>query len=279
LSIKVVLLGTDGGPRTKVGRNASANLVIHDNNLYVVDSGNGVARQIVRAGYDLHKLRASFITHHHSDHNADYGTLLLLAWASGLITEVNTFGPPPLQSITDLFFAMSKVDIDVRMADEGRPPLRSLVCCHEIESPGILLEEQGLRISATLVDHPPLRHAFAYRFDTDERSIVFSGDTCYSPELIEFAKGADTLVHEVILVDALQSTLVNNNAERLIDHLLASHTPADSAGKIAAEAGVDTLVLTHCVPGSSVVSDHVWQEEAAKEFSGRIVVGHDLMVV
>src|SRR5579871_2001050 len=132
--MRVVLLGTAGGPTPKPGRSAPASVVVVDETAYVVDCGNGVARQLVLAGVPLTTLRHVFVTHHHSDHNADYGTLLLLAWAGGLRTRVDTWGPPPLVRITDLFFEMSAPDIEVRIKDEARPPLRPLVHAHEIES-------------------------------------------------------------------------------------------------------------------------------------------------
>ena len=279
MSLRLILLGTDGGPRPKVNRSAPANLIVFNDELFVVDCGNGVARQVVRAGYDLHKLRATFVTHNHSDHNADYGTLLLLAWASGLSGPVDTYGPPPISDMTSHFFAMNRFDIDLRQLDEGRPNLESLVTCHEVESPGVIYERDGLRVSCALVNHPPIVHSFAYRFETTDRSIVISGDTTYCPELVEFARGADVLVHEVMFVEALEDVLVNNNGRTLVDHLLASHTPVGMAGKVAEEAGVKTLVLSHFVPGSSVVSDDQWRDGAKMEFSGEVIVGHDLVVV
>ena len=96
------------------------------------------------AGASLDTLRHVFITHHHSDHNADYGTLLLLAWASDLARPVDTWGPPPLEKITRLFLEMSDPDIKVRMADEGRPPLAPLVRPHEITRDGTVFELPGI---------------------------------------------------------------------------------------------------------------------------------------
>jgi hypothetical protein len=89
---RVILLGTAGGPFPKRGRSAPASVVVIDDMAYVVDCGNGVARQLVLAGLDLSRIRHVFITHHHSDHNADFGTLLLLAWTAGLKTPVDTWG-------------------------------------------------------------------------------------------------------------------------------------------------------------------------------------------
>src|SRR5882672_3124934 len=133
---RLILLGTGGGPRPKKENNATSQVIIINGELYVVDCGDGVARQLTLAGLSLDKLRHVFITHHHSDHNADYGNLLLLSWASGLRTPVDTWGPPPIERITRLFFEMNAFDIDTRIADEGRVPLVPLVHPHEMTQDG-----------------------------------------------------------------------------------------------------------------------------------------------
>ena len=104
---RLILLGTGGGPRPRTNRGASAQVIIANGVAYVVDCGDGVARQLAAAGIPLTTLRHIFITHHHSDHNADYGNLILLAWAVGLETRLDTWGPPPLEKITRLFLEMS----------------------------------------------------------------------------------------------------------------------------------------------------------------------------
>src|SRR6476620_7527571 len=104
---RLILRGTAGGPRPHTTRSAPAQAIVIDDTVYVVDCGDGVARQLVLAHVPLSGVRHIFITHHHSDHNADYGNLILLAWAAGLHTRVDTWGPPPLQRMTDLFFEMN----------------------------------------------------------------------------------------------------------------------------------------------------------------------------
>ena len=101
---RLILLGTGGGPRPRKVSSAPAQVIVANDTAYVIDCGNGVARQLVFAGVPLPKLRHVFITHHHSDHNADYGNLIWLAWAAGLRTRVDTWGPPPLEKMTKLFF-------------------------------------------------------------------------------------------------------------------------------------------------------------------------------
>jgi ribonuclease BN (tRNA processing enzyme) len=106
----------------------------------VINCGNGVARQLVFAGVPLLKLRHIFLTHHHSDHNADYGNLSLLSWTAGLKTRVDTWGPPPLEQITKLFFEMSTSDLQARIADERRVPLTPLVHVHEVTAEGTVMQ-------------------------------------------------------------------------------------------------------------------------------------------
>jgi ribonuclease BN (tRNA processing enzyme) len=278
---RLILLGTGGGPRPKRAVSAPAQVLVVDGTAYVIDCGDGVARQLVLANVPLTSVRHVFVTHHHSDHNADYGNLLLLAWASGLTTPVDSWGPPPLSKITRLFFDMSAYDIDTRIADEGRVPLVPLVRPHEIDKAGAVFADDRVRVSAALVDHPPVRPAYAYRFDTAARSIVISGDTARSDALVRLAEGADVLVHEAIFVSALDRVVARNpNASTLKQHLVASHTAVEDCGRIAQSAGVKTLVLSHLVPPDDPdVSDQMWVDAARAHFRGRVIVGKDLMEV
>jgi ribonuclease BN (tRNA processing enzyme) len=278
---RLILLGTGGGPRPKKENNATAQVIVAGGALYVVDCGDGVARQLVLAGLPLDRLRHVFITHHHSDHNADYGNLLLLSWASGLRTRVDTWGPPPINEITRLFFEMSAYDIDIRIRDEGRVPLVPLIHAHEIAEPGLVMQDENVKVSCALVPHPMVEPAFAYRLDAADRSIVISGDTAYSSELIALARGADVLVHEALYLPAVDRLVARvPNASSLRDHLLASHTSAEDCGKVAAAAGVKTLVLSHFVPPDDpAVTAQMWLDAARRYFKGEIIVGHDLLEI
>jgi ribonuclease BN (tRNA processing enzyme) len=279
--LRLVLLGTAGGPTPKAGRAAPAQVLLFDDAAYVVDCGNGVPRQLRLAGVPLRSLRHVFLTHHHSDHNADYGTLLLLAWASDLTTIVDTCGPLPLTKMTALFLEMNETDVKVRMADEGRPPLAPLIRPHDVADEGVVLREGGLTVACTHVSHPLVEHALAYRFDSPDRSIVISGDTSPSANLIRLAKNADVLVHEVIYLPAIDKMIAGSpNPAALKRHLLASHTPVEEAGRVAAEANVRTLVLSHFVPGEpGLVANSAWLEGAKKHFKGEVILGEDLLQI
>jgi ribonuclease BN (tRNA processing enzyme) len=277
MSTKLILLGTGGGPTPKITRSAPAQAVVVDGVSYVVDCGNGVARQMARAKLAFRSLRAVFVTHHHSDHNADFGNLFLLLWAGGLDQPVDAFGPPPLRAMTDQFLALNAYDIATRIADEGRPPLAPLMRAHDIDAPGEVYRDARLCVTCALVRHPPVVPSFAFRFDTADRAIVFSGDTAPCESLVALARDADVLVHEVMHEPSLDAICARlPNATRLRQHLLDSHTTEEQVGAIAREARVKTLVLTHFVPADTVAPD-TWRAAAARHFAGPIVVGEDLM--
>jgi ribonuclease BN (tRNA processing enzyme) len=278
---KVVLLGTRGGPRVNKGPSNPANLVVAGGRSYVVDCGYGVTRQLVNAGVEAHDVRTILITHNHSDHMLELGPLIYSAWAGGLREPIDVWGPPPLGKAIAAFMDYMAFDIETRMEDEGRPDLRKFVRLHEFEPQGTVFEVPGLEVSAVKVRHPPIANAYAYRFDTPGRSIVLSGDTTYSPELIAFAKGVDVLVHEVLHLQGLDRLLSRvPNATTLRKHLLASHTTTEQLGHVAAEAQVKKLVMSHFVPGDDPsITDAMWIEGVRKNFSGEIVLGRDLMTV
>ncbi|MGH9323548.1 MAG: MBL fold metallo-hydrolase [Vicinamibacteria bacterium] len=278
---RLILLGTAGGPRPKVDRAATSQVLLVGDRAYVVDCGDGVARQLVAAGVNLQTLDKIFITHHHSDHNADYGNLLLLAWASGLRTPVEAYGPPPLERMTKLFFELNQFDIETRIRDEERVPLEPLVRARDVREAGLVVEDSQVRVRSALVSHPPIETAFAYRFDTEDRSIVISGDTAFSRDLLELARGADVLVHEALYLPGIERTAARvANAPRLLEHIVRSHTKVEDVARLATEAKVKTLVLSHLVPSDDpLVTEEDWLGAARKHFAGEIVVARDLMEI
>jgi ribonuclease BN (tRNA processing enzyme) len=278
---RLILLGTGGGPRPRKANSASAQVIISNNTAYVIDCGNGVARQLAFADVPLSTLRHVFLTHQHSDHNADYGNLIWLAWAAGLNTRVDAWGPPPLAKMTKLFFEMNAYDIDTRIANEGRVPLVPLVHVHELAEGGLVMRDENVRITATLVRHPPVVPAFAYRFDAADRSIVISGDTAPSDNLRKLAQRADVLVHSVLYVPAVDRLVARvPNAKNLKASIIAHQTSAEDAGQLAQAAGVKTLVLSHLVPADDpAVTDQMWIDAARTHFRGSVIVGKDLLEI
>ena len=281
-STRIVLLGTKGGPRVgEADRSNPATLLLINDVPYLIDCGYGVTKQLITAGVALNRLRYIFITHHHSDHNLEFGPLIYNTWITGLPAQIDAYGPPGLTRMARQFFDYQKFDIDVRIVDEGRTDPRQLVTTHEISKPGVVLTNTDVKVSMCVVRHPPIKDAFAYRFDAKDRSVVISGDTAYAPELAEFAKGVDVLVHEVMYLPGIEALLKRlPNAKRLREHLMAAHTLPEDVGKIAEQAGVKTLVLTHFVPGDDAsITDEQWAADVRKHFKGQIVVGRDLMEI
>jgi ribonuclease BN (tRNA processing enzyme) len=278
---RLILLGTGGGPRPRKTNSAAAQVILVNGAAYVIDCGDGVARQFVSAGVPLSSLRHVFLTHHHSDHNADYGNLLLLAWTAGLRARVDTWGPPPLRKMTKLFLKMNAYDVKTRIADEGRIPLVPLIHVHEVTAGGRVMQDENTRVTAVLVDHPPVVPAFAYRFDTSNRSIVISGDTARSDRLIKLAAGADVLVHEALYTPAVDRMVAGvANASTLKKSIIAHHTSVEDAGRVAQAAGVKTLVLSHLVPSDDPsVTEEMWLQAARSYFRGSVIVGKDLLEI
>ena len=285
---KIVLLGTSGGPPLQVMRAAPSNAIVAGGALYVVDCGNGVARQIVQAGLRLSALKSIFITHHHSDHNLDYGNLFYFAWYMTLRDQVNSYGPPPLVEMTKKFFELNAFDIDMRTRDEGRRDPRPLLVPHEIVSAGLVMQDQNVKVTCVLADHPPLPVALSYRFDTADRSVVFSGDTRKTDALVNLAKGADVFVCEAqylpgirqVLEGAVQAGAFDKDtAANLFKSISGNALTVEQAGEVAQAAGVKTLVLSHFVPGNGAVPDEVFVEQARRAFSGEIIAGRDLLEI
>ena len=284
---RIVLLGTTGGPPLTAMRAAPSNAIVAGGSLYVVDCGNGVARQIVQAGLRLGALKSIFITHQHSDHNLDYGNLFYLAWYAGLHGQVNSYGPPPLAEMTKKFFELNAFDIDIRIRDEGRRDPRPLLVPHEIVSAGIVMQDDNVKVTCALADHPPLPVALSYRVDTADRSVVFSGDTRKTHALIDLAKGADVFVCEAqylpgikeVLQKAVKAGYDKDIADSLLRSISGNALTVEQAGEVAQVAGVKTLVLTHFVPGNGAVPEQVFVEEARKAFSGEIIAGRDLLEI
>ena len=278
----LVLLGTVAGPVLHPRRMMSSQAVVVDGAVYLFDCGYGALTRLAAAGLRLADIRAVFITHHHSDHNADYANLVHLAWIQGLTRTLPVFGPPPMRRIHRAAIDFHGEDFDIRIRATGRTPPLECFDVKEIAAPGLVFEDENVRITSALVDHPPFAHAFGFRVDAKDRSIVLSGDTAPCEALVQLATGADLLLHEAMYEPGIDAMLAARPyvPPNLRAFLVGGHTSAEDCGRIAARAGVKTLVLTHLLPSDDgLVSDETWRAEARRHFSGEIVVAQDLMVL
>lgn len=257
-------------------------MIVCGNTAYVVDCGDGVARQLVFAGVPPNTVRHVFLTHHHSDHNADLGNLILFAWTMGLSTRVDAWGPPPLEGHLKAFFQMQAADINARITNEKRVALSPLVHVHELQRDGAVMADDNVKVTTALVDHEPGLPSHAYRFDAADRSIVIAGDTTRSDALVRLARDADVLVHSAYLDSAAVDRLVARvpNVATLRNSILSYQTSAEDAGRVAQAAGVRTLVLSHLIPADDpTVTAQMWSAAAQSTFRGTIIVGKDLLEV
>ena len=251
--MRLILLGTKGGPRVSATHCGPGQVIVAEDRVILVDCGHGIPQQLLRAGIAPSSLTDIVITHHHSDHNVSLGAVLMAAWAHGLDRTLTVLGPAPLARIVAAHLEANAYDIDIRVTDEGRPDLRDLVRVDEIDG-GDERMLGRIALRAVRVRHAPVEPALGYRFDGATGSVAISGDTGPSPELVELARGADTLVHEVINPDLLRRFAAhetNASWDELHRHLVESHTAVAEVGAIARDAGVGRLVLSHLVPGES----------------------------
>ncbi len=249
MTARVVVLGSGTCvPRRR--RGPSGYLVEAGGHLLLIDSGSGTLGRLAQAGFDYRRLSHACYTHTHTDHTADLGPLLFaLRYTPGFERRetLNLIGPP---GFGEFFDQLSVPWPWIR-------PSGDWLDLQEIE--GGTLEWPGLKLSARPVEHAGIP-ANAYRLETGGCSIVFSGDTRYCRSVVEIATGADLLVIEASVPDGPEGTEV--------------HLSAEQAGRVAAEAGVPKVVLTHFYP----VCDEVDMVAlCAKEFGGEVVVAEDLM--
>lgn len=261
--LELWLLGT-GTPRVLPDRFGPSTLLRAADQLMLVDCGNGSAYRLVQLGMRLEELTHIFITHHHVDHNVDLGFLLLSPWISlPRSDEFHTpfiIGPPGTTDYVNEVLAAHRRDIRARLP-HGYDPSRLAASVVEV-SHGTEVSGHCWRATAIEVDHYPVEHAFGYRFDGMNASVVVSGDTRPNDNLIEAAQGADVLVHEVIYPGY---------------GFPEYHTLSTDVGKVAAAAEVKHLVLTHLLPGH--IEEEAWLDHARRDFDGPVTVGRDLLKI
>jgi ribonuclease BN (tRNA processing enzyme) len=294
---KLYILGSRAGPSVGGAQYMTCYAVVIGDKVYVVDCGYGASEQLVRAGLRLQDIRNLFITHNHPDHNIELGTLIYFAWYAGLTRPLDVYGPPPLKTVLDAYLQALKPDVDVWLDDIGHPPMGP-VTAHELSRPQAVMDDGTVKVSCTLVKHTPIFKSLGYRIDTPGRSIAFSGDTSPMESVVQLAKGADVLVHEALYLTPTQpaaracqagasridtgdrrGSAIAGDPQKLLEHVISSHTPVEEAGRIAQEAGVRTLVLAHTVSLMPGVTDGMWIAAARKHFSGEVIFAHDLMVL
>ena len=277
-SNQLALIGTKGGPAIIKGwPNPTSSCLKIDGRVYVIDCGLGVTRGMVEAGYQLKDIDKILITHLHSDHVVEFGSLIHSAWCSGKQGQMTCYGPVGSQALLDGMFQSFDYDIQIRIEDEGLSPLQDMVKMVIYEE-GLVFEDDNVKVSALKNIHPPIEETYALKFEYNGGTVVFSGDTAYFPPLAEFCRNANILVHEVMHEKGLDRLCerLKESKPNLRKHLIASHTLAADVGRIASEADVGHLILNHLVPtGDPEVTAEDFANEIRKNWSGNLTVGYD----
>jgi ribonuclease BN (tRNA processing enzyme) len=292
-STRLITLGTTAGPPPRAHRAQSSNLLIVDGTLYVVDAGDGVARRIAKAGFNVREVGTVFITHHHDDHTAGLGTLMSVAWDNQRTKPINVYGPPRTEDLVKAAVQYFTISAEIRIADGGRTiPINQLFFGHDVGT-GVIYQDANVKVTAIENSHFDFhkgpasgKHkSYSYRFDTPDRVIVFTGDTGPSDTVTELARGADLLVSEANSVEDRMQLLIKSGQwqvmtpdeqVRIKQQMAEGHLSPDVIGKMAARAGVKTVVLTHLTAKPD--DDYTpWANEVKKHFSGEVLVAKDLM--
>jgi ribonuclease Z len=293
--LHLALCGT-GSPFPDPSRAGPCSAIIAGDRLFIVDTGEGSARNLGYMGIPAAKIEAIFLTHFHSDHIDGLGPFMLQRWGVGTFqTPTPVYGPTGVDKVVDGFRAAYVLDFGYRVAHHSEkimPPGGSGGKGMPFALPPagqgddvVVLNDGGLKITAFRVDHAPIDPAVGYRFDYKGRSVVISGDTKKTPSVQAVAKGADILVHEALqpaLVKILETEFADhnlNNMSQVMRDILNYHTTPEEAAAQAAAAGAKQLVLNHIVPPMPVRFAYpAFLGDAAKFYDKPITVGEDGML-
>ena len=290
---RVVTLGTVAGPPPRAHRAQSSNLLIVNGTFYVVDAGDGAARRIAKAGINVRDIGTIFLTHLHDDHTAGLGTLMSVAWDNQRTQPINVYGPPRTEDLIKAAVQYFSISAEIRIADGGRSvPIAQVFFGHDVR-PGMVYQDTNVKVTAAETTHFEFhsgpaagKHkSYAYRFETPDRVIVFTGDTGPNDALTNLAKDADLLLAEANSVEERMQDLIKSGQWQVMPpaqqagirrQMTQGHLSTDDVGKLAAQARVKTVVLTHLTskPDDDYTS---WVSDVKKYFSGQVLVAKDLM--
>lgn len=291
----LVLLGTQGGPNFTPERGETASALLVGESLFLIDCGYGALAALYRAQLDLQTLNAICLTHLHDDHTADLISILTHLATRGRTRDLVVYGPKGTNALISAALAVMTPNAEIRQADEHRPvSFLSFIRSVEMEPGQTHPVDPAVRISCAENTHYPAviegletQGSLSYRFDWG-KSVVFSGDTTYSENLVALATGADVFVCEVLEPVAMRTAferMVAGGAFAGVDvavwrHMLDTHASPEQVGMMAAAAGVNRVVLNHLAPGTLLeLPEAVFMRAVGELFHGPITVGHDGMTI
>lgn len=277
---KVTLLGS-GVPNPRPDRFSQSTLVEAGPQKLVFDLGRGVTIRLWELNIPLGRINAHFLTHFHSDHTVGLPDLWLTGWLQPPYGRRTTpfllYGPPGTKKLTDGLQMAYEDDIKIRLVDERNPPQGIAFDVHEFDAPAVIYERDGVKVSSFVVDHgDDIKPSVGYKVQYKGRSVVLSGDTRLSEEVVRQARGADLLIHEVAVIDP--EALKRSPAfQRIFGH----HTSPEEAGGVFTRAKPKLAVYSHIArygdANTPPPSDADIVQQTRKSYSGPLVVGADLM--
>ena len=245
-SLKVVLLGTGAGPAVNLRQYGASTLVEAGGQRFLFDCGRGATLRLAEAGVPLGSITRVFLTHLHSDHVLQLPDLLLVGWAAGRrAVPLAVWGPAGTRDMMEHLQQAFAFDIRIRRdVDEHFPASGITVVSHEVTTDSVVFAEHGVTVTAFLVDHGPVQPAFGYRVDYRGRSVVLSGDTRVSENLVRHAQGTDVLVHEVLDPEEVRNR-PNRPSAAVVEAIIAHHTTPEQAGEVFRRVAPRLAVYSH----------------------------------
>jgi ribonuclease Z len=268
-AIRVTLLGT-GTPRPLMERFGPSILVEAGKEKLVVDVGRGAMQRLFQLGVSYSDITGVLLTHLHSDHVVGLPDLWLTGWlVSSRATPLELWGPAGTRKMVSGLQSAFSFDLDIRVRDDKAPKEGGRLIAHDIGE-GVVFDRGGVKVTAFLVDHGLARPALGYRVDAGGHSVVLSGDTRYSPNLISHARGTDLLIHEVGAASAEQ---MNRDAHTRT--IIAHHTTPEEAASVFNQVQPKLAVFSHIVLRGATADDAV--RTTRLTYAGPLQLGEDLM--